>query len=403
MDPSSLDPSHGHKFSSEVRSSLGRSVCSPNPDLGSSFWLIAAFSSSRLRLSSESVSFILQSVLGGSADLFSVVELEQQLFKFTILDQQVGLRVYALKSFSCATFKVFFHLWNENGLARARLSSTSDSGPRFEWVPAKKQKSVSSCAAATSQGRSSPNRSIGKSKSVFSRLNFRSVPDLNLQPNHLPCSLPQRPNHGWSFLSRAAIDSNRPASNSNRVASDGPHFLSGANAVPLGNRPSKPKPTQRPSCSRCLSNFHTWPNCHSSTRCTACFQLGHVAFSCRFPPRFPGLSKDGVFSTQIRSVAWDPLFTATWFKYMTSGASASAPPVLTLVSSTSIPWFLPSSAFLSLAQSPSESPAESRQDVLPESRVTLELRPPTPPPAQQSPPPQSPHPHSEPSEPELQS
>jgi hypothetical protein len=184
---------------------------------------------------------------------------------------------------------------------------------------------------------------------VFSRLNFRSVPDLNLQPNHLPCSSPPRPNHGGSFLSRAAINSNRHAVNSNPVASDGPHFLSGANAVPLGNRPPKPKPTLWPSCSRSLSNFHTRPNYRSSTRCTACFRLGHVAFSCRFPPRFPGLSKDGVFSTQIRSVAWDPLITATWFNSMTSGASASAPPMLTFVSSTSIPWFLPSSAFLSSA------------------------------------------------------
>jgi hypothetical protein len=140
MDPSSLDPTHGFAFSSEVRSSLGRPVFSPTPDLGSSFWLIAAFSRSRLRLSSDSVGFILQSILGGSADLFSVVELEQQLFKFTVLDRQVGLRVYALKSFACATFKVFFHIWNENGLARARISSTMDSGPRFEWVPAKKKK-----------------------------------------------------------------------------------------------------------------------------------------------------------------------------------------------------------------------------------------------------------------------
>jgi hypothetical protein len=124
MDPSSLDPTHGLAFSSEVRSSLGRPVCSPTPDLGSSFWLIAAFSRSRLRLSSDSVGFILQSILGSSADLFSVVELEQQLFKFTVLDRKVGLRVYALKSFACDSFKVFFHLWNQNGLAsyHTRLS-----------------------------------------------------------------------------------------------------------------------------------------------------------------------------------------------------------------------------------------------------------------------------------------
>jgi hypothetical protein len=98
----------------------------------------------------------MQSILCGSADLFSVVELEQQLFKFTVLDRQVGPRVYALKSFACSTFKVFFHLWNENGLARARISSTMDSGLRFEWVPAKKKKSVSSYVAAVSQGGHSP-------------------------------------------------------------------------------------------------------------------------------------------------------------------------------------------------------------------------------------------------------
>jgi hypothetical protein len=70
-----------------------------------------------------------------------------------------------MKSFACATFKVFFHLWNENGLARARISSTMDSGPRFEWVPAKKRKkSVSSYAAAVSQGGHSPIPRVGNSK-----------------------------------------------------------------------------------------------------------------------------------------------------------------------------------------------------------------------------------------------
>jgi hypothetical protein len=43
------------------------------------------------------------------------------------------------------------------------------------------------------------------------------------------------------------------------------------------------------------------------------------------------------------------------------------------------------------------------QDAFPESRVNLELRPPNPPPSQQSSPPPSPHLHSEPPEPELQS
>jgi hypothetical protein len=270
-----------------------------------------------------------------------------------------------------------------------------DSGPHFEWVPAKQKKSASSYAAVVSRGGRSPNSRVGNTQSMFSSLSFRSVPDLNLQPDKQPCSSPLSFNHGGSFLSRSTA-------NSKSVGSDGPPFLSGANAVPLGNKHSKPtagKPTVRPSCSRCLSNFHTRPNCRLSTRCTACFRLGHVAFPFRFPPWFPSLSKDGVFSTQVHSVAWDPLTTATWFKSMTSGASTSIPPVFTPVSSTSIPWFLPLSSFLSSAQ----SPPESLQDFFPESRVNLELRPPNPPPFQQSSPLPPPPLHSELPEPELQS
>jgi hypothetical protein len=250
----------------------------------------------------------------------------------------VGLRVYALKSFDCASFKVFFHLWNQNGLASARISSTKDSGPRFEWVPTKKKKSVNSYVDAVTQGRLSPFQRGHGSKSVFSRLNFSSVSNHNLSSNQLPCSSPARFNHGGSFLPRKSVHAIN--SNSNSAGSVGPTFLSGANAVPLGTRPSKPtrgKTSSRPSCSRCLSNFHSRPNCRSSTRCTACFRLGHVAFSFRFPPRFPGLPKVGFFSSQIRPEAWDPLITATWFKSMASGASTSDPPGLTPVCSTSIP------------------------------------------------------------------
>jgi hypothetical protein len=60
----------------------------------------------------ESVGLILQSVLGGNAELFSIVELKSQLFKFSVFNRQVGLHVYALKSFVCDSFKLFFHLWN---------------------------------------------------------------------------------------------------------------------------------------------------------------------------------------------------------------------------------------------------------------------------------------------------
>jgi hypothetical protein len=109
MDSPSLDFSPRIYFADEVRSRFGLSVCSPSPDDVASFWLVVAFSRSKFRLSTSSVGRILQSVLGGSADLFSVVELEQQLFKFSVLNRLVGLHVYALKSFAYED-----HVWFED-------------------------------------------------------------------------------------------------------------------------------------------------------------------------------------------------------------------------------------------------------------------------------------------------
>jgi hypothetical protein len=56
-----------------------------------------------------------------------------------VINQTVGLHVYGLKSFSCDSFKLFFHLWNPSGLARARISAASNSGPHYDWVQKKNQ------------------------------------------------------------------------------------------------------------------------------------------------------------------------------------------------------------------------------------------------------------------------
>jgi hypothetical protein len=111
-------------------------VSSVSGNVGS-FWLLASFSRSRFRLNEDSVGKVLLSVLGGDPSLFSVVEVEDRIFKFAIFDRQVGLHVYALGSSACEAFKVFFHLWNSSGVERAKISRTSDQGPCYEWQPAK--------------------------------------------------------------------------------------------------------------------------------------------------------------------------------------------------------------------------------------------------------------------------
>jgi hypothetical protein len=126
MDPSSLDQSHGIQFSSKVRSLFNASVVSSVADDARGFWLVASFSRSRIRLNEDSVSKILHSTLGGSPSSFSVLELEDRLFKFAVFDRRVSLHIYAMKFFACDSFKVFFHLWNQSGLASVRISRTLD-------------------------------------------------------------------------------------------------------------------------------------------------------------------------------------------------------------------------------------------------------------------------------------
>lgn len=89
-----------------------------------------------------------------------------------------------------------------------------------------------------------------------------------------------------------------------------------------------------------------------------CFRLGHVAISCRFPPRFPSLSKDRIFSSHLRTNIWDPALLPTWFRQNLSQTGGDAPPkVFTPASSASIPWRLPEEPSFSVSstQFPSES------------------------------------------------
>jgi hypothetical protein len=187
MDSSSLDQSHGIQFSSKVRSLFNVPVVSSVADDARSFWLVASFSRSQFHLNEDSVSKILRSTLGGNPSSFSDLELEDRIFKFAVFDRRVGLHIYALKFFACDSFKVFFHLWNHSGLARARISRTLDQGPRYEWQPAKslKRSSKAHCSRSFADA---VRDGVSASDTVFSRLDFSSIPDSAFCSNARPCS-----------------------------------------------------------------------------------------------------------------------------------------------------------------------------------------------------------------------
>ena len=108
-----LDPSPGVDFSKMVRSLHGLPVTSSSPDDARGFWVIAFFARSKLKLDETNVGLILQSVLGGFATDFAVVEVKDWIFKFTVSSGEV---IYNLGIISDASFKVSFHPWNEHNL-----------------------------------------------------------------------------------------------------------------------------------------------------------------------------------------------------------------------------------------------------------------------------------------------
>lgn len=189
MDVSQLDSSPGRILEAQVGSLFGSSVTSSSPDDSSSFWLLAAFSRSRFKLHSVSVGSILQSILGGSADDFAVVEIEDAIYKFSVVSKSVGLFIYRLNYYACHLFKVFFHLWNDNGISFARCSTLSDSGPQYDWKEVKNKKSNRKASLIPVKRGfkrilSDLASSGGSAKqSVFSRLDFNSVPDKNFVAN----------------------------------------------------------------------------------------------------------------------------------------------------------------------------------------------------------------------------
>ncbi|CAN6194842.1 unnamed protein product [Urochloa humidicola] len=331
-----LDPSHGQSFSAKVRSTLGSPLTSPSSDDASSFWLLASFSRSRLRLDDFSVSRILLSVLGGSSEHFSVVEVDEHIFKFTVFDKSVGLAIYRLRSFECPSFRVFFTLWNEKGISLARELVLSDRGPCFEWVQAKSKRysrSYAEVVQSKNKGKLDQanvpvnkvfqrlNLDLNQRSSVFSRLDFSKVPDSNLRSSHVQSPRVLRPS--FTPVSNLAGNGGRESrswfSNSNHP---GPNFLSGANAIPLGRfGPDKSGPNNG-TCARCFSTAHDLSSCTSRVRCAAYYTLGHIAILCRFSARSSS-PPQGFFSPTFSSCRESVLATEL---IASTATDKSAPP-----------------------------------------------------------------------------
>lgn len=269
MDLALPDAQLGRDFSSKVWNLLGVLVSYGEDGPSTTFFLLVSFPRFRFRLSSESVGACLSSILGGTSNNFAPLQLDAQIFRFSVSCKRVGFLVLQLDFFACESFKRAFHLCNDLGFQAALSFSKMDSGPSFSWtaVTHKKKKFSSYADAVHSKpvplsgansvplgGNHQHPRVISPSRrrrSVFDRLDFRTEnQSLGLSGN--------------SSSSRISVF--------NRISSPRKSIFERLNfqsrsqgqKFQILNEKSKGPPTSRPNtvtgsqnlCKRCLSPNH---------------------------------------------------------------------------------------------------------------------------------------------------
>jgi hypothetical protein len=105
------------------------------------FHLVVSFSRSAIRIDQHSVSLIPQSCLGGNAEDFKVLWLQQWCFHFSVSCKNVGIMVHHLRQVTAKAFTLHFTLWRHGGPDWFRELSKWEALEAAEWKEVKPQKS----------------------------------------------------------------------------------------------------------------------------------------------------------------------------------------------------------------------------------------------------------------------
>jgi hypothetical protein len=166
-----LDFSYGHKFKTNVRKRLASTV---HP-LGKSnhFLLVVSFGRANFKLTEDMAAIALESCIGGIAEDLMVQCLHDRVFRFFVASKAVGFMVHALRSFSCSSFKCYFHLWSNGGPFWYKEFIKWQAECDKEWIlvsPNKKRTDKAMAALRTTPQKSA--LSARKADSVKKRLSF---------------------------------------------------------------------------------------------------------------------------------------------------------------------------------------------------------------------------------------
>ncbi|TVU33893.1 hypothetical protein EJB05_15707, partial [Eragrostis curvula] len=138
--PADLDFSQGKRFQAEVLARLCSSVHHPSSSVVGSFFLLAIFRRFTFRLTEDSVSIALHSVLGGTPAGFHVKEASDRHFRFSVASKDVGLLVHSLKRVTTKHFDVYFFLWRDGGSNWEKDENTWLAEEAKQWTTVTRKK-----------------------------------------------------------------------------------------------------------------------------------------------------------------------------------------------------------------------------------------------------------------------
>ncbi|KAM0885808.1 hypothetical protein ACQ4PT_030071 [Festuca glaucescens] len=314
-----LDFSYGFKFKAEVKKKFGTTM---HP-LGKSnhFLLVVSFGRAVFKLNEDMVGISLESCIGGNCDDLSMKHLNERVYRFSVSSKSVGFMINALRSFSCSSFKCYFHLWGNGGPAWFREFSLWQSECDKEWILVSPNKGRTDKAMAALHIRPQKSAMVGRNMKVQAKKRLTFAAEVAY-----PACV------GYSVQSQKV--SNDPQSPSLSAGLDSTKVIIADNILKVGqeiqipfgtasrsteqsgqiqtqadelapNRASISSMTQVDprtefhkhgldgledviddiayrfwECGRCLSMGHTSVGCTRDIRCRTCFNYGHKEQSC---------------------------------------------------------------------------------------------------------------------------
>jgi hypothetical protein len=264
----SLDFSNGQAFKSQVRKQFGTTV---HP-LGKAnhFLMVVSFGRAKFKLTEVTVGLALESCLGGLSMDFSVLQLYDRVFRFSVASRHVGFMVYSIRKFSTEQFKCYFHLWGFGGPNWRKEFASWQQECNEEWTlvsPNKKR-----TASALNALHKKPDRPILQHKnSAVSVKKFLSFAEVLV---YEACT-------GYSMKDDSLKNVQDPKiSEQTDVVSVPTANGQIDNEVDPFDKLVDDMAYRVWNCGRCLSMSHKTSVCTNEIRCRGCFSYGHIRKAC---------------------------------------------------------------------------------------------------------------------------